>query len=176
MGYDIRYVKDLDQNQVINITRVMHTEQLFKEEQDFVDKLRESVLSEGFLNPIVVEAGYANAVTSQFLDPDMDIRDKMFCSRIGGSRLMVAKALGVKIPALVCDYVGRFENFPLVPKDPDVIRGYFKTEPTCVHITDDGMWTSSLHHYHLRGMEGYKTREERIEFNRKRNLPDEWGG
>lgn len=91
----------------------------------FFENLEDHVSKHGFRNPILV-----------YLTPEG------WLLQFGGSRLRVAKRLDIKIPAIVVDYVDRFEG-------PEVNESnwteFFMDIPPIFEFTDYGIDT----HYNL---------------------------
>jgi hypothetical protein len=101
----------------------------------FYTKLEASILEEGFRNPI-----FCNA-----------IKEGTF-SRVGTSRLWIAKKHGLDIPCIIADYVNRYPDFEEL-KTEEEIRSKFKDQPNKVELNIETkvghVWISGLPHYHL---------------------------
>jgi hypothetical protein len=73
---------------------------------NWFQKLENSILEEGFLNPIIVHAGLVPKREIGKL-PKKHWRDQselFVCYSLGGNRLYVAQKHNLDIPCLVCDY------------------------------------------------------------------------
>ena len=112
----------------------------------FYTKLEESLLKEGFRNPI-----FCNAI------------EEGFYSRVGTSRLWIAKKHNMDVPCIIADYTGQFDDLELLETEED-IRSKFKDQPLTIDMENDtkvgNVWISGLPHYHLD-----ETEEEFLERN-----------
>jgi len=95
----------------------------------FFVALKENVKLDGFRNPIVLYNTPEGILLS-----------------FGGSRLRVAKELGIDIPAIVVDYTGAFENEEEVR--PDNYGEFFRDVPVYFEFNEMGVDT----HYSLEGV------------------------
>ena len=114
----------------------------------FYTKLEESILKEGFRNPI-----FCNS-----------IREGTF-SRVGTSRLWIARKHELEIPCIIADYVDRWEDLELLETEED-IRSKFQEQPHIVDLdceTKVGhVWIGGLKHYHLdETEEEYESRHDK---------------
>lgn len=79
-------------------------------------KLEESVLSEGFRNPVIITCGPPKKRTMSHLPPEMRSRPPeellLLETTVGGSRLHVAQKYDLQIPCIVNDWTGRFSREP----------------------------------------------------------------
>jgi len=117
----------------------------------FYTKLEESVLSEGFRNPILIVAGtiYEGKLT-QYPEEWLDDKTKaIVCSRNGGSRLWVAQKHNLDIPCIVAQYNNVFPDCkPL--KSMDEIYKYYTDKPKDIKLTEYGIKVYNLPQVHLR--------------------------
>jgi len=101
----------------------------------FYTRLEESILKEGFRNPI-----FCNAIPEGLF------------SRVGTSRLWIAKKHNLEVPCIIADYVNRFPELEELRTEKE-IRAKFKDQPNKVELhaeTKVGhVWISGLPHYHL---------------------------
>ena len=144
MKYDIRYKLDVDAELVSN--KIVHNpnyggkacsvpgtclipvrERAMKPK--FYIALEEHVSKNGFRNPILLY----NTPEGLLL-------------YFGGSRLRVAKRLGITVPAIIVDYVGDYALCPEVT--PDNWQRFFTDVPQCFDFFDGGIDT----HYSLERM------------------------
>jgi len=102
------------------------------QENGFYTKLEQSILKDGFRNPIV--ATY--------------YMKKMICN-YGGSRLWLAQAHNLKIPCIVADYDNAFPDAIVVEPFIDNLRVYFKDQPYRIAINKQGVRVFKANHYHL---------------------------
>lgn len=102
---------------------------------EFYTKLEESILKEGFRNPI-----FCNSLAEGTF------------SRVGTSRLWIAKKHRLDVPCIIADYVGRWANLEELKTEQD-IRAKFKDQPHIVDLTSPNkighVWIGGLPHYHL---------------------------
>lgn len=64
-------------------------------------RLRDSIERDGIQNPIIITAG-----KPIWREPWMVPDSKYICESCGGSRLMIAKELGIEIPCIINDRIG----------------------------------------------------------------------
>lgn len=123
--FDLRYVV-LDSALITN--RIEPSKEhidILNADNGFYIKLEESILKEGFRNPIIVIAGWSddgidmiNGIESE------DNPNELGCFINGGSRLWVAQKNRLKIPCLVADYIGQFKDEILVSSVDEAITYY----------------------------------------------------
>ena len=101
------------------------------DENGFYRKLEESILREGFRNPIFCNAKYGET----------------FC-RYGTSRLWVAQKNNLEIPAIIADYEDRWTDLEELFTEDD-IRNKYTDQPGLVEIQLDSMRIDSCPHSHL---------------------------
>lgn len=109
--------------------------------------LEQSILQEGFRNPILVTAGWAYHQHKRlamriprYLPNEMktDYSKILICDRNGGSRLYMAQKHGLNIPCIVSDFCGRFnKSKPLYTEDE--IKKYFKDPPKHIVFDERGV-------------------------------------
>ena len=116
----------------------------------FYDKLEESILKEGFRNPILIKSGWCSGITKRRRPPELknNIKNLLVCDSLGGSRLYVAVKHNMKIPCIVADFVGRFSDQPKL-NSAEAILSYFVDKPEEVIINEMGMYMKFLPHSHL---------------------------
>jgi len=102
---------------------------------EFYTKLEESILKEGFRNPI-----FCNAIAEGTF------------SRVGTSRLWFAKKHGLDIPCVIADYVNAWPELEELKGEAE-IRAKFKDQPHLIDLTSPTkvghVWIGGLPHYHL---------------------------
>lgn len=98
----------------------------------FFIKLEQSILKNGFRNPIVITASRRRIVT-----------------RYGGSRLMIAQKHNLDIPCIIADFD---EIFPegIRLKTIDDIRRYYTDQPRKILLKEYGINMSGCEHVHLK--------------------------
>lgn len=128
------------------------------ENNGFYIKLEESILNEGFRNPILVVAGwYPSKIDPRFparmakkgLDKIVeDHSNKIYCLTNGGSRLWIATNHKIPVPCIVADYVGRFKDKPII-SSVDEALDYYQDRPEAIVFGAKGISVKKLLHYHL---------------------------
>lgn len=104
----------------------------YEEEMDALcghySRLEQSILAEGFRNPIIITCGTPKKRTIENLPPEMrDLppKDLLLCEMtMGGSRLHVAQKHDMKIPCIVNDWTGRFASKPEIKQARDAFQLY----------------------------------------------------
>ena len=96
------------------------------------EKLEQSVLQEGFRNPILITCGKPQRRKLHHLPPEMLAKDPsellLLEGFTGGSRLWVAQKYNLNVPCIVNDFTGRFKRLtPL--RTADEVKAYFKDTP-----------------------------------------------
>ena len=128
MSYLIRYAI-LDSNDIYNFAgpgygrhycsrdeRKVHAQTHVNERNkrdNLFNNLEASILKDGFRNPLVVQAGFIPPSTWRNMPPYLTkqgLENSIVCMDWGGSRLWVAQKHNLKVPCLILDFVGRFEN------------------------------------------------------------------
>jgi len=117
----------------------------------FYTKLEESILKDGFRNPISVRCGWCSNHKSVSLPIEMqeDSTKILICDNHGGSRLWVAQKHNLKIPCIIADFVGRFSNELLIEKTPAAVLKFFKDKPQRIRIKSHGIGVHRLPQIHL---------------------------
>ena len=95
-------------------------------------KLEQSVLQEGFRNPIVITCGKPQRRKLQNLPPELLAKDPkellLLEGTTGGSRLWVAQKYNINVPCIVNDFTGRFNHLtPL--RTADEVKKFYKDVP-----------------------------------------------
>lgn len=119
-------------------------------------KLEDSILKDGFRNPIIITCGRPKKRVMENLPPEMrelPPRDLLLLeTTMGGSRLHVAQKHNMKIPCIVNDWCGRFLREPEIVRAEDA-RQLYKDPPQGLTMTPDlGLVESFGQHkvgYHL---------------------------
>jgi len=95
-------------------------------------RLEQSILAEGFRNPIVITCGAPRKRSWDNVPPEMhniDPQKMLFLeTTVGGSRLWIAQKYNMNIPCLVNDWTGRFIHFPDL-KSLDDIKKLYRDKP-----------------------------------------------
>lgn len=84
-------------------------------------KLVEHIKVWGILYPVIITTGmpkYRSLKSIPVKYRNTDSKYWMICENQGGSRILAAQKLGIKVPALINDHVGLFQNLkPLTMKE-----------------------------------------------------------
>lgn len=111
----------------------------------FYKKLEQNVLAEGFRNPILISAGFANEGKRGSYPKEWknDETKVLVCLRNGGSRLWVAQKHNLDIPCIVADYKNIFpDNKPL--ESIEEIYKYYTDKPSDIKLTPFGIKVYNL--------------------------------
>lgn len=113
-------------------------------------KLEESILKEGFRNPIVITCGKPYRRRMDFVDPHLRTKKDLLIMEgfDGGSRLWVAQKYNIPVPAIVNDRVGAFSNYPEIFNEKDLLQ-YYKDIPEYIDFSYRGVNCTKLQHAHL---------------------------
>ena len=91
-------------------------------------RLEESVISEGFRNPVIITCGLPRKRTMEHLPPEMRSwnpnRLLLLETTTGGSRLHVAQKHNFSIPCIINDWTGRFDSEPEIKTIDDARMCY----------------------------------------------------
>lgn len=101
---------------------------------NFYNNLEESILREGFRNPIIVSAGWISGGIFRNLSPQIQasgMKNLIICHQLGGSRLYMAQKHGLEIPCIVRDYANVLPDLRILNTEEDV-RKLFKDQPAKV--------------------------------------------
>ncbi len=130
----------------------------FNERNGFYTKLEASMLKEGFRNPILVVAGWypskydprypARMAKKGISSTPEDHTNEIYCLTNGGSRLWLAQKHGMKIPCIVADYVGRFQDETLIVS-VDQALCYYKDRPDNIVFGSKSIAVKNLPKSHL---------------------------
>jgi len=125
------YFTDLDPNAVINLDQPCHQPEfgsvsleiqsdinneyieIMDNTMGYWSHLMDHIEQWGVLYPIVVNTGLPKVRSLRTIPLDKRASDSqywMVCEQIGGLRLLAAQKLGIRVPALINDYVGLFKN------------------------------------------------------------------
>ncbi len=126
-----------------------HIDELNKQ-NGFFRKLEESILDEGFRNPILVCLGWVpdHIFEKLPIDVQANIDDTFICYGTGGSRLWAAKKHNLDVPCIVSDFVGKFSNKNDL--DESEIKSYFKDSIKITFGNKGGLYVKTSH-VHLMG-------------------------
>lgn len=114
---------------------------------NFYNRLEQSILKEGFRNPILVCAGWINPKFRNRLPDHMLNNDKkiLICDRNGGSRLYFGQKYNLEIPCIISDFKNVFENSNLIEcKNSDDIKSFYKDKPVNIIINQYGIHIEGL--------------------------------
>ncbi len=120
--------------------------------KQFYTKLEKSILKDGILNPVLVQAGCCKELYQKYLPEEhqRDLTKALCCDRLGGSRLWVAQKHNMAVPCIISDFVGRFieSGFEELHNEED-IRSKLFTRSQRVIINDHGVYVREVRHLHL---------------------------
>lgn len=133
----------------------------FDAENGHYQNLRDSILSEGFRNPIICSAGWLQAREDWELPPHVS-RDTPVCEYVGGSRLLVAQELDMIVPCIINDQTGQIDGY-LCHGVGDVVRRFTDIPSTCM-INDGKLYCNHLPYTHMH--DGY-TLPEQVQVRRR---------
>ncbi|MFA5489580.1 MAG: hypothetical protein WC284_10220 [Candidimonas sp.] len=109
---------------------------------NFYKRLEESVLQEGFRNPIVVSNG---GIPKRLLSRiPSEFHNGLVCHTLGGSRLWVAQKHDMEIPCIINDFIGN--EFWEIIDDPTI---YFSDAFKTITYTEWGIRLSNPPYVHL---------------------------
>ena len=100
------------------------------DDRGFYTKLEESILKDGFRNPILVNAGWCPVVRDREQNVRLPLKMQedhskiLSCPQNGGSRLYIAQKNKLQIPCLIADYVDRFPDFEIVETKEEILEYY----------------------------------------------------
>ena len=118
----------------------------------FYERLEASVAREGFQNPILVTSGRQGVPNIKLDRLPPDIRENLdtivCCDRNGGSRLWVARRLGLAIPCVISDWVGQFAHLEELRTPRDVVAKY-RNPPEKLVVNEHGLHVLGLPQTHL---------------------------
>jgi len=101
-------------------------------------RLEESVLAEGFRNPIIITCGLPRKRRMENLPPEMRVlppSELLLCEMtMGGSRLHVAQKHDISIPCIVNDWTGRFRDSPEI-RDAEEAFQLYRDPPKSITIS-----------------------------------------
>jgi len=103
-------------------------------------RLEQSVLAEGFRNPIIITCGLPRKRRMENLPPEMRTlppHELLLCEMtMGGSRLHVAQKHDMSIPCIVNDWTGRFQDSPEI-RDPQEAYQLYQDPPKSIVMSLD---------------------------------------
>lgn len=112
------------------------------QKNQFYIKLEQSILEQGFRNPILVNAGWCPRIHDRGhnqrlpLEMQADHSKILSCNTNGGSRLYIAQKHNLEIPCIISDYINRFPDFIELKTKQDVLNCY-KDKPKKIMILKD---------------------------------------
>ena len=121
---------------------------------NFFNKIEESVLKEGFRNPILVDCGMCAHILDRGIHPRLPIEMQedhtkiLTCNSNGGSRLWVAQNHNLEIPCIISDFVDRFTDFKLLETREDIFSCY-RDRPQKIRFNPFGLRLRLLPQTHM---------------------------
>lgn len=106
--------------------------------KQFYDTLEASILEKGFINPILINAGFCPPISVRHLSREMrqDASKILVCCKWGGSRLYIAQKHKLDVPCLISDFIDRYD-------EPELTLSNVKSMLHSIReivITDVGLW------------------------------------
>lgn len=112
-------------------------------------KVEESILKEGFRNPIIITSGLPQRFSASMIPPEeREKGDSLLISEVlGGSRLRVAQKYNMMIPCIINDFSDNFDTFVELKTEQDILNNI--TDPHRISFTNSGVLLAPLNFYHL---------------------------
>ena len=118
-------------------------------------RIEDSILKEGFRNPILVDCGMCAHIIDSGKHPRLPLHMQedhsqiLTCSSNGGSRLWVAQKHNMEIPCVISDWVGRFSDFKQINSREELLE-YYIDEPIRIRPRSFGLRLNlSIHQPHM---------------------------
>lgn len=133
MMYTVKFDPEVDSSLIRNI--IVASPPRFKSLGDWLPRLEESILKEGYRNPVVLTA---KKQENGGITP-----------RYGGSRIYVAQQHGLAIPAIIADFDNIFPNAEVIGHDVKKIRSLFMDQPKHIFFKAIGINISGCPDVHM---------------------------
>jgi hypothetical protein len=113
-------------------------------------KLEESILKEGFRNPIILTCGRPFNRRQSFIPPELRQKKDLLIMEgfDGGSRLWVAQKYNIPVPCIINDRTGKYADYPELFKKEDILK-YYKDPPEYINFSYKGVTCTKIKHSHL---------------------------
>lgn len=143
--------------QIRNTLAEKHIEKYDKKYDNFYQKLEESILREGLLNPLLIIAGKSEKAFNdgprtfdERLPPYMaeDYSKIVACLTGGCSRLYFAQKHNLEVPVIIMDFAGKFDDFEQLFTEED-LRSKYKHPPDHFVMNARGIVQRGPRHIHL---------------------------
>ena len=123
---------------------------LFDEANGHYEKLRKSIQRDGILNPLVITSGKPKYRTSDSIPPkhQKNLENLLSVETCGGSRLLIAQELNLKIPCFINDWNSRFSNEILILNREEIIQR-LSDKTMNVNISDRGLEIKPITFQHM---------------------------
>lgn len=128
--------------------------EILNNDRGFYIKLEESILKDGFRNPIIVNAGWCPKIRDRGKNGRLPLKMQndnskiLTCNSNGGSRLWVAQKNNLAIPCIIADYVDRFSDLLMLETKEDILKHY-NDKPRKVMILKDQFRVHHLPQAHM---------------------------
>lgn len=128
------------------------------ERNQFYIKLEDSILKNGFRNPICCQNTRAGFLHNRIEEDNLarapkymleDDNKLLFCDRKGGSRLWIAEKHNLEIPCLICDYCEMFPECEPIEPNQESIQKYFMDQFIGLRFLDTGILIQHLPPIHM---------------------------
>jgi len=109
---------------------------------NFYERLEENILQNGFLDPIVVNAGFVKDPVWRRHPNDqraLPIKEILSCYKLGGSRLWIAHKHNLSVPCIVNDFVDRFSDAEELKTEEDIMAKFIN-KPDSMTFDPDGLY------------------------------------
>ena len=147
--FKTKYVRALP-NSIFNYAKCSGLPENTPERIERYQKIENSILTDGFYNPISVVGGIQQLLNLQQLKPNLlpsemaeNPDEAVVCYSHGGTRLYFAQKHNIKIPCIVADFTNRFPNGKVIESVKE-LRGYFKSELKKCLITPTGLYVEEI--------------------------------
>lgn len=104
--------------------------------------IENNILTNGFLNPIIVHAGWVAPKEKHKL-PTKDPSNLFVLFHIGGTRLYIAQKHNLEVPCLVCDFNNLVDGIDPI-YDPIQAKEYFTKPPLRIDFKSQGAILSGI--------------------------------
>lgn len=156
-GYEHALGWSEEKIQIRNILAEEHIKKFDNKYDNFYQKLEESILREGLLNPLLIIAGKSEKAFDdgprtfdERLPPYMaeDHSKIVACVAGGCSRLYIAQKYNLKVPAIIMDFADKFNDFEQLFTEKDILSK-FKYPPERLNINERGIFQRRPNQIHL---------------------------
>jgi hypothetical protein len=123
------------------------------------ERLEASVKAEGFRNPVMLSAGRLERRDPCEIPPALRGPDLLVSEYLGGSRIWVARRLGLDVPAIVNDHANVLHGARVLPDLASVVER-FEDKPRTAQWGPDGVYLNDIPYAHLPAETRYTLAEQ----------------